>query len=166
MKMIEQIFERRLGKVVELDKMQMRFMPGRDATDAIFIMRQLMEKQEMAGRNLYTVFVDLEKAFDRVPKEVIWWSLRRKRVLERKIKAMMEMYTNIQTSVKVEYTSSEPFNVKVAVHQGSILSSFVFVLVMDEVTKDIREGVVQEMLHADDVVLVGDNWKEVESRYT
>ena len=37
---------------------------------------------------------------------------------------------------------------------------------MDEVTKDIREGVVKEMLYADDIVLVGDNWEEVESRYT
>ena len=76
------------------------------------------------------------------------------------------MYTNIETSVKVEYTRSESFDVKVGVHQGSILSSLLFALVMDEVTKDIREGVVKEMLYADDIVLVGDNWKEVESRYT
>ena len=37
---------------------------------------------------------------------------------------------------------------------------------MDEVTKDIRKEVVKEMLYADDIVLVGDNWEEVESRYT
>ena len=57
MKVIERIFERRLRKVVKLDEMQMGFL-----TDAIFIMRQLLEKYEMAGRNLYMVFVDLEKA--------------------------------------------------------------------------------------------------------
>ena len=104
------------------------------------------------------VLVDLEKTFDCVPREVIWWSLRRKGVLEREIKAIMEMYTNIETSVKVEYTRSESFDVKVGVHQGSILSPLLFALVMDEVTKDIREGVVKEMLYADDIVLVGDNW--------
>ena len=71
--------------------MQMGFTPGRGTTDAIFIMRQLLEKYEMAGRDLYMVFVDLEKAFDRVPREVIWWSLRRKGILEREIKAIMEM---------------------------------------------------------------------------
>ena len=120
----------------------------------------------MAGRDLYMVLVDLEKAFDRVPREVIWWTLRRKGVLVREIKAIMEMYTNIETSVKVEYTRSESFDVKVGVHQGSILSPLLFALVINEVTKDIREGVVKEMLHADDIVLVGDNWEEVESRYT
>ena len=78
----------------------------------------------------------------------------------------MEMYANIETSVKVEYTRSESFDVKVGVHQGSILSPLLFALVMDEVTKDIREGVTKEMRYADDIVLVGDNWEEVESRYT
>ena len=66
----------------------------------------------------------------------------------------------------MEYTKSEPFDVRVGANQGSILSPLLFALVMDEVTKDIRDGVVKEMLYADDLVLVGDNWKEVESRYT
>ena len=106
-------------------------------------MRQLLEKYGMARRDLFMVFVDLEKAFDRVSREVIWWLLRRKGVLEREIKAIMEMYTNIETSVKVEYARSESFDVKVGVHQGSIVSPLLFALVMDEVTKDIREGVVK-----------------------
>ena len=42
------LIERRLQKVVELDEMQMGFMPGRGTTNAIFIMRQLKEKYEVA----------------------------------------------------------------------------------------------------------------------
>ena len=53
MKVIVRIFERRLWKVVALDEMQMGFMPGRGTTDAIFIMRQLIEKYVVAGRNLW-----------------------------------------------------------------------------------------------------------------
>ena len=53
MRVIERIFERRLRKIVKLDEMQVGFMPGRGTTDAIFIMRQLLEKYEMAGRDLY-----------------------------------------------------------------------------------------------------------------
>ena len=49
----------------------MGFTLSKDTADAIFIMRQLMEKYEVAERNLYMVFVDLEKAFDSVLKEVI-----------------------------------------------------------------------------------------------
>ena len=66
----------------------------------------------------------------------------------------------------MEYTRSDSFDVKVGVHQGSILSPLLCALVMDEETKDITEGVVKEMLYVDDIVLVGDNWEEVESRCT
>ena len=68
MKVIERIFERRLWKVGKLDEMQMGCMPGRRTTDAIFLTRQLLEKYEMA-RKRSLVFVDLEKAFDRVPRK-------------------------------------------------------------------------------------------------
>ena len=40
------------------------------------------------------VFVDLKKASNHTPTEVIWWALRRKGVVEREIKAIKEMYMN------------------------------------------------------------------------
>ena len=80
--------------------MQMGFMTGRGTTDAIFIIRQLIEKYEVAGRYLYMVFMDLEKAFDRVPGEVIWWSLRRIELLEKEINVYN--YRNIYEGVMHE----------------------------------------------------------------
>ena len=57
----------------------------------------------------------------------------------------MKMYTCIETFVMAEYTRSERFDVNVEVHQGSIhvLRPLLFALVMDDVTKDIREEVVK-----------------------
>jgi hypothetical protein len=165
MKVIERIFEKRLRKVVRIDEMQMGFMPGKGTIDAIFSVRQIMEKYEKAGRKLHMIFVDLEKAFDRVPRKVIWWALRRNGVVEREIQAIMEMYENVRTAVRVENERSDWFEVKVGVHQGSVLSPLLFAVVMDEVTKDVREGVVKEFLYADDLVLLGDSWQEVEERY-
>ena len=52
--------------------MQCGFMQGWGTTDAIFILRQLQEKNLVADKPLYLAFIDLEKAFDRVPREVIW----------------------------------------------------------------------------------------------
>ena len=63
--------------------------------------------------------------------------------------------------MKVECTRLEPFEVKARVHQGSILNALLLALVMDEVTEDIRGRFVKEMLNADDLVQVDDNWKEV-----
>ena len=47
------------------------FMPGKGTTDAIFIMQQVQEKHEAMKKKMYCVLVDLEKAFDRVPRELV-----------------------------------------------------------------------------------------------
>ena len=51
------------------------FMHGNGTTDAIFIMRK--EKHPARKKRLYYTFVDLEKEFDRVPREVVRWALRK-----------------------------------------------------------------------------------------
>ena len=47
--------------------MQFRFMKGKGTTDAIFLARQMQENFRVNGKKLHFGFVDLEKAFDRVP---------------------------------------------------------------------------------------------------
>ena len=54
-----------------VDDIQMGFTKGKGTTDAIFIVRQMQEKFRAKGKKLYFGFVDLERAFDRVPREVI-----------------------------------------------------------------------------------------------
>ena len=76
MKVLERIVDGLIRQVVSIDDSQFGFVPGRGTTDAIFVVRQLQEKYLAANKRLYMAFVDLEKAFDRVPRKVIWWALR------------------------------------------------------------------------------------------
>jgi len=69
MKVVERIFEHRIWQQIEIDDMQFGFTKGKATTDAIFIVRQMQEKFRVKAN--YFRFVDLEKAFDRVPTEVI-----------------------------------------------------------------------------------------------
>jgi len=68
MKLMEKVIERRLRGIVNIDEMQRGFMPGRCTTDAIFAMRTLIEKHLEKNKELWAAFVDLEKAYDRVPR--------------------------------------------------------------------------------------------------
>ena len=62
---------------MSIDDMQFGFMPGKGTTDAIFIMRQVQERHQAKKMKLYKAFVDLEKTFDRVTREVVKWALRK-----------------------------------------------------------------------------------------
>ena len=67
-------------------------------------------------------FVDLEKAFDRVPRKVIWWAQRKLGVDEWIVRLVQGMYSNARSRVRVGEGYSEEFEVKVGIHQGSVLS--------------------------------------------
>ena len=58
--------------------MQFGFMPGKGTTHALFILRKMQKEFRRRKKKLYMCFVYLEKAFDRVPKKVIKWTLRKK----------------------------------------------------------------------------------------
>ena len=73
MKVWEIIIEARLRDRVEISKQQYEFMPGKGTTDAVFALRMLMEKYREGQRELHCVFVDLEKAYDRVPQKELWY---------------------------------------------------------------------------------------------
>jgi len=61
-------------------------------------------------------FVNLEKAFDRVPRDVLWWALRVLKVDEWIVKVIQVMYEEVKTSVKTDGGVSEEFEVNVGVH--------------------------------------------------
>jgi len=82
--------------------------------------------------------VDLEKAFDRVPRKVIRWAMRRLGVEEWLVSAVMSMYTCAKTVVRTVYGNSDGFEVKVGMHQGSALSPLLFVMVMEALSKQFR----------------------------
>ena len=123
-------------------------MLGKSCTDAIFGFRRLQEKYCEKKRKLYHIFLDSEKAFDRVPRKAIEWALRRQRIPEPLIRLVICLYTNSKTKVSVADGTSELFDIKVGVHQGSTLSPLLFVLVIEEVSKMVRRVGVWEMLYA------------------
>ena len=164
MKLLERVLDFQIRQMVNIDEMQYGFVPGRGTTDAIFIVRQLQEKYLAAKKPLYFAFVDLEKAFDRVPRSVLWWALRSVGVEEWAVRVVQGMYANARSRVRVNGQLSEEFGVGVGVHQGSVLSPLLFILVLEALSREFRTGVPWELLYADDLVIIADSLEECISK--
>ena len=105
-------------------------------------------------------FVDLEKAFDHVPWKVIWWALRKLGVEEWIVQLVQGMYANARSRVCVGEGFSKEFEVKVGVHQGSVLSPLLFIIMLEALSCEFRAGVPWEDLYADDLVIIADSLEE------
>ena len=75
-------------------------MPGRGTTDGIFAARQVIEKHREMQKKLHLVFIDPEKAYDRVPRQEVWRCLREQGVSEKYMCLVKDMYENARTQVK------------------------------------------------------------------
>ena len=157
MKVLEGLIRQR----VEIDEMQCGFMSGRGTTDAIFIVRQLQEKHLAANKPLYMAFVDLEKAFDRVLRDVIWWAMRKLGIDEWLVRLVQSMYKDMRSRVRVGDGYSEEFSVGVGVHQGSVLSLLLFIIVLEALSREFHTGCPWELLYADDLMISAESMEEL-----
>ena len=127
--------------MVSIDDSQFGFIPGRGITDAVFVIRQLQEKYLAAKKRPYMAFVDLKKAFDRVPRKVIWSALRKLGVAKWIVRLVQGMYANERSRVRVGEGHTEAFEVKVGVHQGSVLRPLLFIIVLEAFSREFCSGV-------------------------
>ena len=95
--------------------------------------------------------MDLEKVFDGISRKVMEWALRTKELAKALVQAVMS-FEGSRTKVRVGSRTSREFGVHVGVHQGSVLSPLIFAIVVDVVAEHAREGLLNEILYADDLV--------------
>ena len=102
MKIVEKLLERQIRTIINLNKMQFGFMPGKGTVDAIFIVRRMQEEYQKKDKKLVVyVDCDMEKAFNRVLRKVMEWALRKKDLSEIMVRAVMSLCNGAKTRVSV-----------------------------------------------------------------
>ena len=100
MKIVERVLERRIRTLINLNEIQFEFMPGKETVEAIFVVKKMQEKYQKKKKKLYMCSVDMKKTFDRVPRKVMEWAMRKKGLSEVVVRAVMSLYDGAKKRVK------------------------------------------------------------------
>ena len=109
--------------------------------------------------------MDLEKAFDRVPCKVLWWAMRKLGLEKWVVSLVQAFYDGTKCRVRVNGKLGQPFDVQVGLHQGSVLSPLLFIIVLEALSKEFRTGSPWELLYADDLVIVSDSLADLQRTF-
>lgn len=149
-----------------INEEQQGFRANRSTIDAIFILRQIVEKSIEYAKPVFMCFVDLSKAFDMIRIRDVILTLQRRGIADNIIQIIKNLNTNNLTQIKTELGTTHKIPVADGIRQGDSLSPTLFNLVMDEVIQTIKNlnigysmggRTTNIICYADDAVLLADN---------
>ncbi|KAI3364112.1 hypothetical protein L3Q82_010940 [Scortum barcoo] len=151
---------------------QCGFHPGRGTLDQLYTLRRVLEGLWEFAQPVHMCFVDLEKAFDRVPRGILWGVLREYEYGVRGplLRAVRSLYDRSRSLVRIAGSKSDLFPVHVGLRQGCPLSLVLFIIFMDRISRRSQgpEGVrfgnhrISSLLFADDVVLLASSSQDLQ----
>jgi hypothetical protein len=119
-------------------KGQASFRKDFHTTDNLYILRTLIEQSTHKHKKVYWCFVDFRKAFDIVPRDLLWKVLAEMGIVGRFVQCLQSMYS--QDSVRVMHPTeglSARFSCGIGVKQGCPLSPMLFGLYLDGLEKHL-----------------------------
>ena len=119
---------------------QAGFRMGRSTTEQIFNLRVLMEKYQQHQQNLYHVFIDFKKAFDRVWHAALWTTMHKYNIGANLITFIKSLYEKATSAVLYSGNTGDWFRTTVGVRQGCLLSPTLFNIFLEKIMTDALEN--------------------------
>ena len=157
---------------------QAGFLMGRSTTEHIFNLRVLMEKYQQHQQDLYHVFIDFEKAFDRVWHAALWTTMHKFNIGANLITIIKSLYEKATSAVLYNGNTGDWFRTNVGVRQGCLLSPTLFNIFLEKIMTDALENhegtvkiggrIITNLRFADDIdgwLARKKNWKTSSKRW-
>jgi len=152
---------------VFMTETQNGFRKGRSCTDATFCLKLLIEKRREFNLETHLLFIDYEKAFDNIKRQILFNILKTRHIPDTLLKARVDIYTQNKILIKFNSKLSKPVEINKGVRQGCPLSPTLFNIYLDDIlTKWQKHDItgiklsknqqLSTLLFADDQVVIAD----------
>ena len=147
---------------------QLGFMPGNRTSDALIVLFNLVQKYCFINNTyIYACFVDFKKAFDCIPRQILFEKLLSYNITGNFYNSIKNMYTHDLACIGIGDKLTESFNVNQGVKQGCILSPLLFNIFISDLPKSLGEGdsspvhidenkTLNSLIWADDLLMVSE----------
>ena len=176
-KILTRIILERLKRALDktLREEQAGFRQDRSCTDHIATLRIIIEQSLEWQSPLYSIFVDFQKAFDSVDRDVIWRLMQHYGFPPKFISIIQQLYDNSSCQVIHEGKLTDTFQVQTGVRQGCLLSPTIFLLVVDwimkQTTTNKKTGIqwtftkqLEDLDFADDISLLSHRHQDAQEK--
>ena len=136
-------------------------------TNNIFVLKSLIDKQKQTHGKLYSCFVDFKKAFDTVPRGLLWQALETVGIRRPILDCIKSLYSHDSAAVKNQEGISDIFDCLMGVKQGCPLSATLFGLFVDGLEQHLMDTIGNDapslsgvlviitlLLYADDLTIM------------
>ena len=123
----------------QLLEAQAGFRANRSTIDQIFILKMAMEKSREYNRPIYMCFIDIQKAYDSVNRDLLWKICRQYGLTDKIVRLLKLMYRNSRARVRIEGDLSDSFDIETGVMQGGIPSPVLFNILFDFIIRKVLE---------------------------
>ena len=118
---------------------QAGFRRGRSTTEQIFNLRVLCEKYSQHQQEIFHVFIDFKKAFDRVWHDALWATMKKYNMGQKLINTIKQLYAKANSAVIIQGAVGDWFHTSVGVRQGCLLSPTLFNIFLERIMTDALE---------------------------
>ena len=150
-----------------LSDSQLGFLPGNRTSDAHIIINNVVRKYcHKNGRKIYSCFVDFAKAFDTIPRDILFNKLLSYGIRGRFFNIIKNIYTNDKACVKIRNKYTEDFEINLGVRQGCVLSPLLFNIFLSDLSKKldsidgkvkVNNSEISSLFWADDIVILSES---------
>ena len=147
------------------------FRENRRAEDNVFVIREVIERLKREGRRGYFAFIDIEKAYDTVDRNMLLRILNRIGINRKIVNIISSMYEDTKAMYQFGMIETGWVAISRGLRQGCILSPLLFGLYTEEMAVRVRNmncgiGIGSDklsmLMYADDIVIMSEDMNELQ----